>query len=142
MSLTPALIRWLQTDDAAVWLVPLTANPPEDADLLTSLTRLRRDVSVAQAAALVETARLRHQPITKFPDSGGRMFFTKQSLQQASAAVVASHTANRFTQYQWVVDWGCGLGDDSLALAQKGLNTLAVDQNPQPTALVAANVGR
>lgn len=139
MSLTPALIRWLQNDDAAIWLAPLTTNPPNDADLLATLTRLRRNVSPEQAAALVETARLRRQAITKFPDSAERMFFTKQSLQQASAAVVAAHTASRFTRYQWVADLGCGMGGDSLALAQKGLHTLAVDRNPLPTALVSAN---
>ncbi len=139
MSLTPALIRWLQSDDAAVWLDPLTKNPPDDADLLSTLTRLRGEVSVAQAAALVETSRLRQQAVSKFPESAKRMFLSRQSLQQASAAVVAAHTASRFAPFRWVADLGCGLGGDSLALAKLDVNTLAIDQDSLQTALVSAN---
>ena len=139
MSLTPALIGWLQSEDAATWLEALTANPPEDADLLVSLTRLRRSISAERAAALVETARLRRHAITKFPDWAERLFLSRLSLQQASAAAVAAHTARRFAAYQQVADLGCGLGSDSLALAQRGIHALAIDRDPLQTALVAAN---
>ncbi|NUQ36692.1 MAG: hypothetical protein HUU23_02630, partial [Caldilineales bacterium] len=49
MSLTPALLRWLQ-EEAADLLAALTAAPPDEADLLPLLTRLRRDHTPAQAA--------------------------------------------------------------------------------------------
>ena len=111
MSLTPTLIRWLQSDEAAPWLESLTANPPTNAELLPTLTRLRRDLSPAQAAALVETARLRQRAARKFPRDAAHMFFSGVSLQQASAAAVATHTASRFARFRWVVDLGCGRGE-------------------------------
>lgn len=143
MSLTPALLRWLQ-EEAADLLAALTAAPPDEADLLPLLTRLRRDHTPAQAAALVETARLRGHAAAKFPQAA-IMFFTRAALEQATSALVAAHTARRFAgagsglRFPWVVDLGCGLGGDSLALAAAGCHTLAVDLDPLALALVAAN---
>ncbi len=139
MSLTPELIQWLRSEKAATWLEPLTAKPPTDAELLSTLTRLRRKISPAQAAALVETARLRQRAAAKFPGSAEHMFFSKTSLQQASATAVAAHTAKRFAAYRWVADLGCGLGGDSLALVETGVQTLSVDNDSLHLALIAAN---
>jgi len=139
MSLTPELIQWLQSEDAAIWLEPLTAKPPADAELLATLTRLRRKITPAQAAAVVETARLRQRAAIKFPGSAARIFASRTSLQQASASVVAAHTASRFARFRWVADLGCGLGGDSLALAKTGLQTLSVDNDSLHLALIAAN---
>ena len=139
MSLTPTLIRWLQSEKGRRWLAPLSAAPPNDAELLPTLTRLRRELSPAQAAAVVETARLRQRAARKFPAAAARMFFTRTSLQQASAADVATHTAKRFIPFRQVLDLGCGLGGDSLALACAGVQTIAVDHDPLALALVAAN---
>lgn len=138
MSLTPALLRWLHSDEAAAALAALTAAPPEDAALLAALAHLRRRHSPEQAAALVETARLRQHAAAKFPQAAV-MFFARAALEQATPAPVAAHTARRFAPFPWVADLGCGLGGDSLALAAAGPQVLAVDREPLSTALVAAN---
>lgn len=138
MPLTPTLIRWLQTPAAAPWLAQLTAQPPTDAELLATLMRLRRHLTPAQAAAVVETARLRQRAQSKFPAQAGRMFFSRTAYQQASSALVAAYTARRFRSYDWVGDWGCGLGADSLALAAHG-PVLALDRDAVALALTQAN---
>ncbi|MCW5857906.1 MAG: methyltransferase [Caldilineales bacterium] len=139
MTLTPALVRWLQGDEAAPWLAELSARPPADAELLPTLDRLRRHLPSDRAAALVETARLRQRAAAKFPPTARRMFFSRPALEQASPAAVAAHTARRFASMDWVADLGCGLGGDSLALAAAGPNVLAVDSDLLALALAQAN---
>lgn len=137
MTLTPALLRWLQTEEAASWLTPLTATPPADAHLLATLTRLRRLLPAEQAAALVEEARLRREAAAKFP-TAERMFFARPLLEQASSGIVATHTARRFAGRSWVADLGCGLGGDALALSRSA-HVLAVDIDPLAVLLTQAN---
>ncbi len=137
MTLTPASLRWLQTDQAQPWLTQVTAHPPGDADLLATLTQLRRLLPAEQAAVLVEQARLRQEGAAKFP-AASRMFFTKPLLAQASSTPLAEHTARRFRGQSWVADLGCGLGGDALALAPFA-NVLAVDIDPLAIALAQAN---
>lgn len=137
--LTPALLRWLQSDEAAPWLETLTATPPDDADLLAVLTRLRRRFAPEQAAALVEMARLRRHARAKFGEQARRFFFTRDLLEQASPPPVAAHTAARFKGRPWVADLGCGLGADSLALAAVGPQVLALDKAEPALYLTATN---
>lgn len=139
MSLTPELLRWLQTAEASAPLQALTAAPPDDAALLSTLSRLRKTLTREQASALVTTARLRKSAGKKFGDRASRMFFSEISLQQASPYIVARHTARRFAGSDQVADLGCGLGADSLALAETGLRVLAIDRDPLAVALTQAN---
>lgn len=139
MILTPALVRWLQGDEAAPLLAELTAQPPTDVGLLAAIERLRRHLPPDRAAALVETARLRQHAAAKFPRDAASMFFSRTALEQASPATVAAHTARRFEGQGWVADLGCGLGADSLALATAGAQVVAVDVDPLALALAQAN---
>ena len=137
--LTPALLRWLASEDARAELHALTASPPDDAQLLTTLTRLRKRFSPEQAAALVELARLRQRAETKFPGRARAMFFEREALEQASPAVVAAWTARRFARFARVADLGCGLGGDTLALAEAGCRVAAVDRRALAVSLAASN---
>ncbi len=139
MTLTPELLRWLQSDEAVGPLQRLTQNPPEDAALLPTLTGLRKRFTPAQASALVTTARLRKRAEKKFDAGASKMFFSKISLQQASPQEVARYTARRYAGFAQVVDLGCGLGTDSIALAETGVRVLAVDRDSLAAALVQAN---
>jgi len=139
MTLTPDLLRWLQEDDAAAELQALTRTPPDDASLLSTLTRLRKRFTPPQASALVTTARLRQRARKKFGEQAARMFFSDAGLQQASPQAVAAHTARRFARFLHVADLGCGLGSDSLALARMGISVLSVDREPLALALTQAN---
>ena len=117
----------------------LTSSPPDDAHLLPVLTRLRKVLAPDQAAALVAQARLRRAAAHKFGERAGKMFFESVALEQASAMPVAAWTARRFARFPWVADMGCGLGGDSLALAEMGVRVLAVDRRELALSLVAAN---
>jgi len=139
MTLTPDLLRWLQGDDVAAELQALTRTPPDDASLLSTLTRLRKRFTPPQASALVTTARLRQRARKKFGEQAARMFFSDAGLQQASPQAVAAHTARRFARFLHVADLGCGLGSDSLALARMGISVLSVDREPLALALTQAN---
>jgi len=94
VALSPALLHWLQGDEAAAWLRALTENPPDDAALLPTLTRLRKEFSPERASALVTTARLRKGAEKKFGVRASRMFFSETSLQQASPQLVARHPSS------------------------------------------------
>ncbi len=139
MSLTPELIHWLQEKEAAAWLPGLTASPPDDAALLATLLHLRKHVAPHKAAALVTQARLRYQARKKFGAQAATLFFTATHLQQASPPAVARHIANRYTKHPIVADLGCGMGADSLALAARTEQILAIDQDPLAVSLTQAN---
>ena len=139
MNLTPELVRWLQSYSAQPELHQLTAHPPNDATLLAALTQLRRKFTPEQASALVKTARLRQRAVHKFGEQAQKMFFAEQALQQATSWPVATYTAQRYQGHDWVVDMGCGLGGDALALAATGSKVLAVDKNPLALTLAQAN---
>jgi len=95
---------------------------------LRSLSRLRRHASPALAAAVLETAILRQRARTKFRHAG-RMYFTREALEQATSEAVARHRAARFAGLGLVVDLGCGIGGDSLALASLA-RVVGVDRDP------------
>lgn len=139
MSLISQTLHWLQSDEAAIWLQPLSAAPPDDASLLSTLTRLRKVLSADRASAIVSTARLRKRGEEKFGVRARSMFFSEKALQQASPWSVARYTARRFSSFAWVADLGCGLGGDSLALAEEGPQVLAIDRDRLAAELARAN---
>jgi SAM-dependent methyltransferase len=105
--------------------------------LLAALTRLRARYPAELAAAALETVTLRQQAREKFA-CAERMFFTREGLEQATSETVARYTARRYTAFAHVVDLGCGIGGDTLALADVAPVT-AIDRDPLRLALAAAN---
>ncbi len=131
-------LNWLQSPPGQALLAELALRPLGDADILAELTRLRRHVHPDLARAAVELTRLRRRAAAKFP-AAERMFFTREALEQASAAVVAAQRATRLAPYVQVADLCCGVGGDALALAAAGAQVQAVDRDPVRLAMVAAN---
>jgi SAM-dependent methyltransferase len=68
------------------------------------------------------------------------MLFTREALEQASAATVAAHRARRLAQVGNVADLGCGIGGDTIALAGAGAQVIAVERDPIRLALARFNV--
>ena len=68
------------------------------------------------ARGALETVLLRARAEKKF-SRAGEMFFTRAGLEQASAEPVSRHRAARFRGMERIADLGCGIGGDTLALA-------------------------
>jgi hypothetical protein len=108
-------------------------------DVLRTLAVLRMagtDAPLARAA--VDTVRLRRRASAKFPQAA-RMYFTRESMEQASAPECAAHRAARFRGYSFVADLGCGIGGDSITLAQLS-PLLAVDRDGLRLRMARQNV--
>jgi hypothetical protein len=135
-------LTWLQSPPGQALLAELAARPLADSDVLGELTRLRRSYAPDHVRAAVDLALLRRRGGAKFP-AAGRMFFTREALEQASAAPVAAHRAARLGDHKGrpddVADLCCGIGGDALAMAAAGLEVMAVDRDELRLALVAAN---
>ncbi len=131
-------LAWLQSPPGQALLADLAGREVADADVLGELTRLRRSYTPDHASAAVDLALLRRRAAAKFP-AAGRMFFTREALEQASAAPVAAHRAARLAPCGQVADLCCGAGGDALALAEAGGRVIAVDRDELRLALAAAN---
>jgi SAM-dependent methyltransferase len=135
------LARWLVSADAVDALAEAAAQP--DPGSMTAATALRRNWTPGQAAAVLTQSELRRRAVVKFGESAGRLFFTRDALEQATRSAVALWRAERLraagaTQ---VVDLGCGIGADALAFAAAGLAVVAVEFDPATAVLAAANLG-
>ena len=61
---------------------------------------------------------------------GNRLFYTKAALEQSSCAALAKYHATLFPPGSFVVDAGCGIGMDTLAIASNAHNMLSIDLDP------------
>jgi hypothetical protein len=135
--LTLDTLAVLRTDAGAVLLAEAGALLDSRPSELAVLTRLRLRHPPDLAAAAIETVVLRRRARAKFSHADA-MFFSRDGLEQASAEVVAAHTAARFAGCARITDLCCGLGGDSIALARQA-QVVAVDRDPLRLALARAN---
>lgn len=133
------LINWLCSPEGEALLAELGRRELSEREVLAELSRLRRYLPAERARAAVEQVLLRHKAAAKFPRAD-RMLFTREALEQASAAVVAAQRATRLARAGLVADLGCGIGGDTIALAAAGARVIAVDRDPVRLALAQANV--
>jgi len=108
---------------------------------LALLQPLRREFTASQAGALLSMARLRQRAAAKFPQAA-QLFFTAEALEQATAWPIAQHRAawiDSHTPPGPILDLGCGIGGDLLALAQRR-SVIAFELDPVRIRLAAANV--
>jgi len=68
------------------------------------------------------------------------MFFTRAGLEQASAEVLARHSARRFLGLPLVADLCCGVGGDLMALTASADRVLAVDADLSTLRFARRNV--
>ena len=137
--LTSELIDFLVSDRSQGVLTDLAQQDVSPAATLSQLTALRRQFTPAQAGALLDQARLRRRARAKFPHAD-RLLFTDEALQQASSHAIACFRADRFSRYRRVADLGCGVGADTLALANAGPKVIAVERDPIRARLTCLNV--
>ena len=111
---------------------------PGDENFLANLGRLQKRYPTELAKAALETAGLRAQAQSKFARAQ-TMYFTREALEQASGEAIARYRARRYAGAPTTLDLGCGVGADSLALAEHGRVT-AIDLDPLRLAMAAENL--
>ena len=132
--------RWLVSAEAADELARLASDPQPAS--LGAVERLRRRLPPGRAAAVAAQVALRRRAAGKFGDRAARLFLTADGLEQASRPAVAHWRAGRFADagVRRVVDLGCGIGADALALVEAGIDVDAIEADEVTAALAAANL--
>jgi hypothetical protein len=119
-------------------LAAVAALPPGDENFLANLARLQQRHPAALAKAALETAGLRARAQAKFTRAGA-MYFTREALEQASGEAIARYHARRFAGSRAALDLGCGIGGDSLALAEH-CRVTGIDLDPLRLRMAAENL--
>jgi len=103
---------------------------------------LRRTTTAAQAATVLTQVDLRRRAAAKLGDLAGRLYFTRDALEQATRIRVATHRAGRMRAFgaRTLIDLGCGIGGDLIAAASAGIICAGVDQEPLRVAIAQANL--
>lgn len=123
----PALedVVWLTSDRARPFLERATNHQ----DSLSSLAKsLRKDLNPQRTHLILEQAELRGRARVKFQHAE-RMFFTRQTLQQATGEDIARYVASRFPDGRSLADLCCGIGGNLIALAAHG-PAVGVEKDP------------
>jgi SAM-dependent methyltransferase len=96
----------------------------------------------ALVTAVLTQARLRSKAAGKFGPFAERMLFTEAGLEQATRLSVAALHAGRFasSRLSRVVDLGCGIGGDAMAMAAIDLEVTAVDADEITAAIASYNL--
>jgi len=115
----------------------LPDGPLEAARALALGAELRAAYPAELVAAAFTLHELRRHAAGKFA-LAGRMWFTREGLEQASSQRAAAHRAARFGPFEVVADLCTGIGGDLLALAA-GRAVVAVDRDPVHLRLALAN---
>lgn len=131
---------FLLTSAGERWLAELAATRITKHNHLQIVMRLRRDLSAAQAQAVMETAVLRQKAITKF-SRAAQMYFTRPALEQSSSETIAAYRAGRFADagVRRTADLGCGIGGDAIGLAAH-THVIGVDMDPLRLAMAEQNL--
>jgi hypothetical protein len=137
-----ASFRWLLSPEGQATLETAAALADEHADPIRAGELLRRSADPAHAAAAMAQVTLRRAATTKFGGDAARMYFTPDGLEQSTRREVSAHRAARIAMARptSVVDLGCGIGGDLVALARTGVTTAGVDLDPVRVAVAEANL--
>lgn len=137
-ALTIEGIYFLQTQRATDVLDWLTEEALQDKNHLRLVMHLRKDFTTDETGWLLDQTRLRQKAVNKF-SSPDNCLYLDEALQQASSLPLSNYHAQQFKEFRQVADLGCGIGADSLALAEVVPKVTAVELDPIRSALTENN---
>ena len=137
MALDAPAIAWLRTAEGARATAEATTALQAGTGLLSVIEALRRVHEADHARWAVTLAEGRVAARGKFEDAGA-LYLDREAAEQATSALVATHTAARFAGSSRIADLGCGAGGDALALALHA-EVIAVDLDSGRIAMTEAN---
>src|SRR5258708_9058283 len=108
-----------------------------ETTFLSCHQRLRKRFPDDLVKAAMDTALLRRKANDKF-SRAGRMYFTRESLEQSSGETISAYRAKRFAGFSLVGDLCCGIGGDLIGLSEL-THAIAVDADPLRLAMAAEN---
>lgn len=131
---------FLRSTTGQRYLAELAEVPITPRNHLQLAMDLRQTLTPSQANVILETVLLRQIAAAKFY-LAPHMYFTRPALEQASGEIIARYRAQRFFQAgcQHIVDLGCSIGGDALALAKQAEVT-GVEWDEVRLALAQENV--
>jgi SAM-dependent methyltransferase len=106
-------------------------------DELTVLTQLRKSYPPENCRIAVHLLNLRERAAAKFARAND-MVFDREGLEQSSGETIALYRAKRYQSFPQIADLCCGIGGDTIALAQTA-NVIAADMNPNRLAITRHN---
>lgn len=137
-TLSKETAEFLVTEEGGHLLREVASLPGDTPQRVLALRKRGVDPEIASGALAVAEAR--HRARFRFPDAA-HLFFTPDGLAQATSPGIAAYHAERLAASgaKTVVDLGCGIGMDTLALAQAGLTVLALERDPARLVFARAN---
>ncbi len=141
--------RWLLTEpgEALLEAAEKAWHEAEGDPVRAAAAVRRREDDPDRAAAALTQARLRDRARAKLGPDARRWWLTSDGLEQATGPAVAEHRAGRLATHVraldppgGVVDLGCGIGGDLVALARAGLRVTGVDLDPLRVQVARANL--
>jgi hypothetical protein len=131
-------LRELMTPAGQEAIEVARALSPGEADFLIHFQTLVRSHPRELARAALEIAILRTEAQAKYPFAEV-MYFTREALQQASSWDVSTYRARRFQGFGSLLDLGCSIGGDTLALVGVA-PTIGIDLDPLRLVMAHENV--
>lgn len=139
----------MQASTESAWLagplgsaaLALAADLPAGLAGVTELRRRQPDLTAGQASAVMTQADLRIRARHRYGIEGPWLL-TRDGLEQASRPEVSRWRASRLARagVQRVIDATAGLGFDSLAFRDAGLEVTAIEKDPDTAVFLAHNV--
>ena len=106
--------------------------PYEASMAMARSQKARRDHPAELVAQAMTQAKLRTRAVQRLGPIAEKLMFTAEGLEQATRPDVAALRARHFADHgaTRIADIGCGLGFDSIAFAQAGLQVIAIEADP------------
>jgi hypothetical protein len=130
-------VAYLSSDEAGHALAEVDTLALTDGSRISDIAAARARFG-ERAAVLVETTLLRRRAAVKFPDAAAWLF-TGEALEQATAAPVAAHRADRLTGLA-VHDVTCSVGTELAALRNTASRLVGSDVDEVRLAMARHNV--